>query len=548
MMGQRLLSISISLAALSALAACGDDAASGSASCQAGQSAQCSCGAALGSMSCTATGSWGQCQCAPAALPEAGMSVALDAGTTSSTNPALPSAMDAGSDATAATTGGAEVLPCEISALFKAHCADCHGSMPQSGAPMSLVTWSDLQKSAPITKSKLTRDVVLDRIKSTSSPMPPAPFPRLSADEIASYEKWVNGGAAKGTTATCANTPATPSGDGGTYMLGTNLPKPNDCESTFSLTAHGGTGEMDTSKFKISSQPALEGNQYHCFYFKPPYEAGQGMLWYDSILDNKARLHHWILYATDNATHASGTSAPCSAVEPGAYFVAGWAPGATNASVPPDASLMLPSGPNAGLILEVHYFNDSGTEQQDKSGLTFCTAKTSARPHTAGIHQLGSEGICIQPGARMQEVVGTCSPRTDKGDIHITGVWPHMHKRARRQKVVIKRKNGTSEVIHDEPFDFNSQIFYPKGDIVVKAGDSVETHCYYDNDQSSAVHFGERTQDEMCYAFVSSWPVGALTQATGPSSQGVNRCGNDLSILDSCNGLADAPMTVNHPP
>jgi mono/diheme cytochrome c family protein len=533
----------LALLSTCALAACtSEESPAPAGTCRPGQVGQCSCGATFGSVTCTPNGTWGVCQCTTPALADAGSSAGFDA--SGAANPAQPGTPDAGG----APAPADDALPCEVAALFKAHCADCHGTVTQNTAPMSLVTWNDLQKPAPRTAGKLTREVVLDRIKSTSSPMPPAPYPRLSAAEIASYEQWLSKGAAKATSASCQSTPATPSGgDAGLASPGTNLPKPSDCESTFSLTAHGTTGESDKSKFKISSQPALEGNQYHCFYFKPPYNAGEGMLWYDSILDNKAHLHHWILYATDNATHASGTSAPCNAAEPGAYFVAGWAPGATNASVPPDASLLLPSGANAGLILEVHYYNDSGMEQLDSTGVTFCTAKTSVRPHTAGIHTLGSEGICVQPGARMQEVVGTCTPRSDRGDIHITGVWPHMHKRARRQKVVIKRKSGMSEVIHDEPFDFNAQVFYPKGDIVVKAGDTVETHCYYDNDSSQPVHFGERTQDEMCYAFIAAWPAGALAPSTA-STQGVNRCADDLSILGSCNGIADRPVTVEHPP
>jgi mono/diheme cytochrome c family protein len=539
------LAVAFVLAASAGACTSDDGGPAGQSACQPGQTSQCSCGASFGTLACTPSGTWGMCQCAAPVLADAGSS-APDATTPGQMQPAT---MDAGP---ALPTGGDDPLPCEISALFKAHCADCHGAMRLNGAPMSLVTWSDLQKPSPIMKTRTTRDVVLDRIKSTQSPMPPAPYPRLSAAEIATYEQWLGKGAAKGNAAACQAQPNNPTGDAGMTgdgsTTGMNLPKPNDCEQTFSLTAHGTTGENDKTKFKMSSQPSLEGNQYHCFYFKPPYPAGAGMLWYDSILDNRAHLHHWILYATDNATHASGTSAPCNAAEPGAYFVAGWAPGATNASVPPDALLQLPSGPNAGLILEVHYYNDSGMEQLDGSGLTFCTAKPGARPHTAGIHTLGSEGICIQPAARAQEVVGSCSPRTDRGDIHITGVWPHMHKMARRQKVVIKRASGATEVIHDEPFDFNSQVFYPKGDIVVKPGDSVETHCYYDNDTSAPIHFGERTQDEMCYAFVAAWPAGALTPSLGPSSQGVNRCADDLSIRDSCNGFLDAPVTVEHPP
>ncbi|HVZ31845.1 MAG TPA: hypothetical protein VG963_05435, partial [Polyangiaceae bacterium] len=218
-----------------------------------------------------------------------------------------------------------------------------------------------------------------------------------------------------------------------------------------------------------------------------------------------------------------------------------------NSTISKDVALQLPSGPNAGLILEVHYYNPTGSAQKDASGIRFCTGKKSARPHTATVHTLGSEAICIQPGAQ-QTVTGMCSPRTDMGDAHITGIWPHMHKIARRQTVIIHRSDGSSETIHDEPFSFNSQIFYPKDNVVVHPGDTVETRCGYQNDTSSEVHYGERTQDEMCYAFVLAWPAGSLANASTPgldtSTFSLNRCAEPLSILESCNGLADAPVNV----
>lgn len=162
------------------------------------------------------------------------------------------------------------------------------------------------------------------------------------------------------------------------------------------------------------------------------------------------------------------------------------------------------------------------------------------------MHTLGSEGICIPPGGQ-QTVSGSCWPRTDLGDVHITGVWPHMHKLARHMTVIVHRSSGASETIHDEPFDFNSQVFFPKNDVVVRPGDFVETRCSFENDTLAAVHYGERTQDEMCYAFVVAWPAGGL--ATPPTTFesaafSLNRCAEPLSILGSCNGLADAPITV----
>jgi hypothetical protein len=537
--------VALGFALLVCAAACtteSNDPTGAAPACNPGTPAQCLCGTAPGTTTCSAGGTWDVCRCNnPSTLPttDAGWAATPDSA-------ALPIANDAG----AAPSVAASRLPCDVAAVLVKNCSSCHGSPTNFGAPMALVSWDDLQKPAPISKGRVTRELALERMKSDASPMPPAPHARVSAAEIASFEGWIAEGAPKGTQ-TCTNTTAAP--DGGTAQTPL-VPKPSDCEATFEFKAHGATGETDNSKFKISSTPQLEGNQYHCFYFKPPYDAGSGLLWFDSILDNTARLHHWILYATDNATHASGTSAPCNAQEPGAYFVVGWAPGANNVAVPSDTSLALPSGPNAGLILEVHYYNDSKQEQVDGSGLKFCTAKQSKRAHLAGIHSVGSEGICIPPNTRGHEVVGGCDPRDDMGDIHILGVWPHMHKTARRMQVAIKRKGGMLEVIHDKAFDFNSQIFYPmKNDLVLKSGDSLEAHCFYDNDTNQKIKFGERTQDEMCYAFTMAWPAGALTNqglfgGTGGSTVGVNRCADDLSILQSCNGVSDRPVTVDHPP
>jgi cytochrome c553 len=441
--------------------------------------------------------------------------------------------------------GAASALPCEVSAILGQHCASCHGSPTNFGAPMSLVSWDDLQRKSSRTPDRAYFQLMLERVKNDASPMPPAPNARLSSAEIASLEQWVAQGTPKATQ-TCTSAPT----DAGPYDAGPATTKPADCQTTFELRAHGGTGEDDHTPFKMSSDPALEGNQYQCFYFTPPYTAGSGMLWYESILDNTPHLHHWILYGSENASHPSGTSAPCNASVPGAYFIVGWAPGATNTAIPNDVQLQLPSGPNTQLILEVHYFNDSGQPQQDSTGVRFCSAAPGTRPHEAAVHTLGTEGICLQPNTPSTEVQGTCEPNPPQGESHITGIWPHMHKHARHMKVVINRANGGSDVIHDAPFDFNAQVFHPKSDVVVRTGDTIETHCTYENNSSEQVHYGERTQDEMCYAFVTAWPAGSLAPAfasRGPTDL-INRCGEELSIFGSCNGIADAPMTVAHPP
>ena len=448
--------------------------------------------------------------------------------------------------------GSADKLPCEVQAVLTKHCAECHGNPTKFGAPFSLVTRADLKATVADKEGKTRLELALERVQDDAMPMPPAPAARLTPSEIETLQTFLDTGYPASDSDSCAT--ATAGQDGGTVSMTPgiegNLPKPDDCENTYELRAHGGTSSKDKSRFKTQAELPLQGNQYQCFYFDPPYGSDAGMYWFESIIDNTKNLHHWILYATDNKKFADGTTAGCNASEPGAYFVAGWAPGANNGAATPDVALNLPSGPKAGLILEVHYFNNEPTPVEDGSGIRFCTGKKSGRPHLASVHSLGTEGICLSPGTKT-DVTGTCVPRTDMGDIHITGVWPHMHKTARNMKVVINRADGTKQVIHDKPFDFGSQIFYPLTDIVVHKGDTLETTCTYQNDTTGQIHFGERTQDEMCYAFTAAWPAGSLTNMpsplSDPSTELINHCGDPadpLPILKSCNGIADRPVDV----
>ena len=205
----------------------------------------------------------------------------------------------------------------------------------------------------------------------------------------------------------------------------------------------------------------------------------------------------------------------------------------------------MPQGDAAKLILEVHWFNDTGSTLPDNSGVRFCTAKKGKRPHTASITFTGSEGICIEPNSK-REVVGMCDP--DDQDIHILRVWPHMHKTGTRMKVELLRANGAVEMLHDGPFDFNDQRAYDVNDVVMRGGDRIKTTCYYDNRSNLRIPFGEDTQEEMCFGFITSWPAGALQNSilnpigwvAGPI-QPARRCLDPIGIFGSCNGLADYP-------
>jgi hypothetical protein len=98
----------------------------------------------------------------------------------------------AGGAGGAVNSGGG--LPCDVQTVLVDRCQSCHGVVPNSGAPMSLVTYAQLAAPAGSNPSMTYAQVALARMQSTTSPMPPAPAARATAAEIATMNAWVSAG------------------------------------------------------------------------------------------------------------------------------------------------------------------------------------------------------------------------------------------------------------------------------------------------------------------------------------------------------------------
>jgi hypothetical protein len=321
------------------------------------------------------------------------------------------------------------------------------------------------------------------------------------------------------------------------------------------MRAHAATGKSDP--YLIHGGPGLsEAMEIAvCFTFRADHAADQRAIALQPLPDEVSRPHHWLLYGLDDVgARKDGEVGPCKAIEPGAYLLGGFYPGSRDVVMPSDVGLALPSGDSAGYVLEVHYRDPGALELIDRTGVRVCTASPttigSRVNNTAAVHFLGTEGICIPRLRQAYEVAGTCTPHTDQGDIHILSVWPHMHGLGRRMTVTIKRKDGSSEALHDEPYSVSTTVLHETRDVVIRPGDKLETRCTYDNDQLVAVPFGEKASDEMCFAFVTAWPAGALSidpatldplRALSLGPQASRRCLDPYSILASCAGVADSP-------
>jgi hypothetical protein len=100
-------------------------------------------------------------------------------------------------------------LPCNVASILTARCTNCHGSPPTNGAPNSLDSLAALKAVSLSQPSKTEAQVAVERMASTTSPMPPAPATAVPQADQTTFSSWVNAGMAVGSCGT-ANPDAGP--------------------------------------------------------------------------------------------------------------------------------------------------------------------------------------------------------------------------------------------------------------------------------------------------------------------------------------------------
>jgi Copper type II ascorbate-dependent monooxygenase, C-terminal domain/Copper type II ascorbate-dependent monooxygenase, N-terminal domain len=374
-------------------------------------------------------------------------------------------------------------LPCEVAKVVSKSCGTCHGSSPQFGAPFSLSRVSDF-KSTTKGSSKPLGQRVLERVVDDQRPMPPPPNARLTGAEVATLKAWIEGGYAG---EACTTEPAP--GGGATEGMEEPLPQPSDVQC-YDITARA---SAKGDKYSVPTTPDL----YQCFNWVPPWGSKKVQVVSASpIIDNSKVLHHWILYNGADAV-TDGTNSSCVGAHPTAAFITGWAPGSEAMVMPPDVGLRTEGG---GFTLELHYNNKESAGQLDASGARVCVTE-KMRPNEAAVHWLGTQNL------NKLTASGTCSP-VATGPVTILSMSPHMHLQGRHMSTAVNRKGGGKEMLLDKPFDFQTQISYPVR-ATINPGDTLTTTCTY----AMPTPFGQGTNQEMCYNFVTAYPAGQLAQA-----------------------------------
>jgi hypothetical protein len=395
----------------------------------------------------------------------------------------------AGGGATAGAGAGASTaaLPCDVDAVLAASCRQCHAATPLYGAPMPLVTYADLHAPAVTDPSMDVYQLVEQRIHDDAKPMPQPPYPRLDAADLSTLDAWTGAGAPAGHDASCSGSGGGAGGAGGGGPV------------------LGCTPDIHVAPASDWTMPADETDVYVCYGFDVAAGARKDVVGFVPRIDNKAIVHHILLYQSDTAE--SPTPTPCDGglTVQGRKLIYGWAPGGTPFELPPEAGM--PMDVTTHYYAQVHYNNIAGlTGETDHSGFDLCST-TEARANEADMIAFGTVRIDLPPYATTSDDCTYTWPAS-AGTVKAIAAFPHMHKLG--TSIWTKQDPGGDAVDlgTNSPWDFNNQPFLPI-QATIAPGDTIETKCTWTNSTPSTVRFGEYTEDEMCFSFTMYYPRSA---------------------------------------
>ncbi|MET0390414.1 MAG: hypothetical protein ABW321_30865 [Polyangiales bacterium] len=406
-------------------------------------------------------------------------------------------------------------LPCNVAQLLAANCGKCHGREPAFGAPMSLTSLADLHAPAKTDSSLTVAQASVKRMLADASPMPPGN--NILESERQMLVDYLNAGPAPASAQAGACVIKESRSD--EYLRAGVTAGPG--ETCYDFVNHNAQTPGDTSKYSVRA-----GEHYEQFYFKVPWGPGMVATKFASKLDNIKVAHHWLFYTSSRAV-ADGSHETTSGTTLGdtATLLAGWAVGGDNVIFPEHMGLELPA--DGMLNAQWHYYNQGSEPEPDSSAIQVCVVPRAMRQNVAGITFLGTEdfnGLAGMPARTKSDFSGACL--NDSGaPITIWGFTPHMHKLGRHMKTVIQRKDGTMETVFDRKFDFDAQITYPlTPPVVLDAGETIKSTCTFDNNTDHNVAFGPSTEQEMCYNFTVSYPLGELDNGVFSLAGALNTC------------------------
>jgi hypothetical protein len=387
----------------------------------------------------------------------------------------------------------------DVAPILHAKCANCHH--PGEMAPMSLLSYKEVRPWAKSIREKVT-----------SREMPPwyadpnhGQFqndPRLSEQQIATIQSWVEGGAKEGEAKDLP-------------------PAPKFADTGWAF----GKPDVVLSMSEDCAIPA-DGTVPYKYYAVPTNFTEDKYIQFAQIQRGERSVVHHVIVSVREPDQgplppageikfgqqrvnpeAAGANDPQRQQQarrgnnPDGMLV-GWAPGMSPLTLQPGNAKLVKKG--SVLIFQMHY-TTTGVAAKDRTGvgLWFARGPVEKRVITKGV-STDPYKLVIPAGEPNFE---SRSSFTFPEDAHIHSFMPHMHVRGKDFEYRLVYPDGTSKVLLRVPkYDFNWQLnYFVKEPIAVPKGSRIECVAHHDNsagnkfnpDPSITVRWGDQTWEEM---------------------------------------------------
>lgn len=381
----------------------------------------------------------------------------------------------------------------EISRIMQANCQQCH--RPNDVAPFELTKYDDVASHVEGIKQALTSRIM--------PPWKPVPGFGEFRDSLALAEddrrlilEWINAGAPEGDPA--------------------DLPEPLPVSETpWQL------GDPDLILSMPEFTPPRGRDTYRCFVLPTGLAEDRFVSAAQALPGAKETVHHVILFLDSSGTAEKldgqdgqpgytcfgGPGVPLDV----AATLGGWVPGMRTRRLPEGIGLPLPR--KAKIVMQVHY-HPHGFVESDRTQVGLWFSPSGTVKQRLIYFPVGNTRFEIPAGASNFQVQASQIVPPGFSAKAIT-IAPHMHLLGRTIKVEIQAPDGTRQpMIYIDDWDFNWQGIYTFAEPMKLAGGStVRVTATYDNSENNlrnpnsppqAVHYGEATTDEMCFAFIGA--------------------------------------------
>lgn len=305
---------------------------------------------------------------------------------------------------------------------------------------------------------------------------------RLTEDEIALINQWVDSGA--------------PQGDP------SQLPEPVEYTTGWQIGEPDQVIAMSKRPYRV---PATGTVDYEYFEVDPGFKEDKWISAAECRFGNRAVIHHIIVGVRGEGDFGRGVHDQVQS-----DWIAASAPGSPPMALPEGYAKFVPAG--STLIFQMHY-TPNGTATTDISSIGLKFADEDDVTHRVYTLKAINEKFRIPPGEDNHRV--NARFRFDR-DAQLLSLFPHMHLRGKafRYTAVYPATAGketSEEILLDVPhYDFNWQNAYhltePK---VIPRGTRFKCVAHFDNseknianpDPSITVRWGDQTWEEMMIGY-----------------------------------------------